>query len=282
MKQNTLNEMPRDYFHLFQRAHIRIICAVIVAILSITSAILFSSNARAAVLPADCSTDTPYNCAMSRKKFDQLVASWCSLANGDKREECSLGFYTFVYTSPSDIKSRAGFATPSYCRIGASTTDAQKANIPDFCYVLAKRNTAYYTATKEIIEECGLAESQDRSCATRIQQQFLHDQNADWADEPGAPKSTNSSRAVNVDDEGAKITFIARVATYIKWLTIGVGVIAVFGLVISGIQYAAAQENPQSVAAAKSRINNIIIGIVIYLTMFGLLQWLIPGGVFSL
>lgn len=234
-----------------------------------------------AVGPPGCSTDQPYNCAMSRRKFDQVVSSWCGLAKSDKQQECSLQFYTYVHTSPQAVRSNANFSIPSYCRLGYDASETEKTNIPDFCYVIAKQPGAFYNATKEIVEECGVDGQQDQSCVSDIKQQFLHDQNDEWADEPNTAASSSSSGAINTNDDDSRSAFIDRVSTYIRWITVGIGVMAVFGLVISGIQYAAAQENPQSVAAAKSRINNIIIGILIYLTMFALLQWLIPGGVFG-
>lgn len=232
-----------------------------------------------AIGPPGCDKDRPYNCAMSRKKFDQLINSWCALAKAEKQAECRLTFYTFVYTNPNDVRSHANFAIPSYCSLGASPSAEQKSNIPDFCYVIAKQSSGYYAATKKLIEECGVAEEQDQICANRVKQQFLHDHNSSWASEPDAP--TDTGTGVNTQTKASDTPFVQRVNIYLKWITAGIGVLAVFGLVISGIQYTAAGDNPQAVSEAKRRINNIIIGVLIYVLMFAALQWLIPGGLFN-
>lgn len=257
--------------------------AIVLAFVAGVASVFVSSFAQAQTAgPPGCSQEQPYNCAMSRSKFDQFVASWCALAKPDKVEPCKLTFFTFVHASPTAVQENAGFAIPTYCAPGSSVTEQQKQNIPDFCYVIAKRPSGYYNATKKLIEECGLASDQDATCASNVKQQFLHDRNSDWADKPNAPKTGSGNSAIETNNITGRSNFINRISTYIRWLTVGIGVLAVFGLVISGIQYAAAQENPQSVAAAKSRINNIVIGIIIYLVMFAMLQWLIPGGLFSL
>lgn len=60
-----------------------------------------------------------------------------------------------------------------------------------------------------------------------------------------------------------------------------VSIAAVGGLVYGAIMYASAQDNAGQVQEAIGIIRNVIIGIVIYIGMFALLQYLIPGGVFS-
>ena len=64
----------------------------------------------------------------------------------------------------------------------------------------------------------------------------------------------------------------------VKILTFGVGSLAVFGLVFSGLQYASARDNEAQVKKAKDRIMNIVIGLVIYAVMYAVVSWLIPGG----
>lgn len=59
---------------------------------------------------------------------------------------------------------------------------------------------------------------------------------------------------------------------------VGVAVVAV--LVIGGIQYSTSAGDPNAAAAAKKRITNAILALVLFGTMYGFLQWLVPGGVF--
>lgn len=57
------------------------------------------------------------------------------------------------------------------------------------------------------------------------------------------------------------------------------GILAVLIVIISGIQYITSSGNPQAIAAAKKRLVNVIISIVLFVLMFGILNYLIPGGV---
>ena len=66
----------------------------------------------------------------------------------------------------------------------------------------------------------------------------------------------------------------------VNFLSIGVGVVVIAFIIIGGIQYAAAGDNPQALTAAKQRIMNALIALFAYLFMVAFLQWLIPGGIF--
>jgi len=66
----------------------------------------------------------------------------------------------------------------------------------------------------------------------------------------------------------------------VNFLSIGVGVVVVAMIIIGGIQYSAAGDNPQALTAAKQRITNALIALFAFFFIFAFLQWLIPGGVF--
>lgn len=59
-------------------------------------------------------------------------------------------------------------------------------------------------------------------------------------------------------------------------LTIGVGVLAAIGIVVSGIQYLTAGGNEEQVRKAKKRLFNIVLGIVAYGLVYAALYWLLP------
>jgi len=65
----------------------------------------------------------------------------------------------------------------------------------------------------------------------------------------------------------------------IRILTGIVGIVIAISLVAAAITYGSAGGDPSKVAAAKKRITNTIIALVAYIFTFGLLQWLIPGGI---
>ncbi len=67
----------------------------------------------------------------------------------------------------------------------------------------------------------------------------------------------------------------------IRFLSYGIGIVLVMAMIISGIQYSASEGNAEASQAAKSRIQNVIVGLFLYLVSFSLLQYLVPGGVFA-
>ncbi len=62
-------------------------------------------------------------------------------------------------------------------------------------------------------------------------------------------------------------------------LTWGVGIAATVGIVFSGIQYASSRGNAEQMAKTIKRIIGIVIGLLLYAMLWGILNWLIPGGV---
>lgn len=58
-----------------------------------------------------------------------------------------------------------------------------------------------------------------------------------------------------------------------------VGVVVVIMIVVRGIQYSAARDNPQATASARNGIWQALLALMLYLFMFSFLQWLVPGGI---
>lgn len=71
------------------------------------------------------------------------------------------------------------------------------------------------------------------------------------------------------------------VVTIINFMSFGVGIVVVGLIVVAGIQYITSGGVPQKIEAARHRITNAIIALVLYVFMFAIIQWLIPGGVFD-
>lgn len=57
--------------------------------------------------------------------------------------------------------------------------------------------------------------------------------------------------------------------------------IFVVSLIAAGYQYMTARDNASAVAAAKERIITVVITFVLFVFGFGILQWLVPGGIFN-
>ena len=62
-------------------------------------------------------------------------------------------------------------------------------------------------------------------------------------------------------------------------LSVGVGIFAVIGITISGVQYMSARDNEETVRKSKRRLLEIVIGVVAYVLLYAGLSWVLPGGV---
>ncbi|MCL1839680.1 pilin [Candidatus Saccharibacteria bacterium] len=60
-------------------------------------------------------------------------------------------------------------------------------------------------------------------------------------------------------------------------MTMGIGILALVGIVISGIQWMTARDKEEQIVKAKSRIFNIVIGLIVWALIWLILNWLIPG-----
>jgi hypothetical protein len=84
-----------------------------------------------------------------------------------------------------------------------------------------------------------------------------------------------------IPKDGPGGPIMAYLKLLIRFLAGIIGVLAVLAITISSIQYIMAAGNPQAIASAKSRLSNAVIGVILFILMFGILEVLIPGGVFT-
>lgn len=59
-----------------------------------------------------------------------------------------------------------------------------------------------------------------------------------------------------------------------------VGVVIVIMIAVGGLQYSSARDNPQATQAAKDKIRNAILALVLFIFGTAFLQYLVPGGIF--
>lgn len=57
-------------------------------------------------------------------------------------------------------------------------------------------------------------------------------------------------------------------------MTIGIGILGVIGISVAGIQYLTAGGNEEKTRKAKRRIFEVVIGMAVYVVLFGIIQWL--------
>lgn len=62
-------------------------------------------------------------------------------------------------------------------------------------------------------------------------------------------------------------------------LTVLVGVGAVGGIAWEAVQYARARDDQSMVSNARQRIRDIVIGLIVYVFLVAVINWLVPGGI---
>lgn len=86
---------------------------------------------------------------------------------------------------------------------------------------------------------------------------------------------TNLFGLVDTDDKGSGIMRLLSLVVTV--LLYGIGAAAVIGVVIAGILYLTARDNEAQMAKAKTRLVEVVIGLIAWALLFTLLQWLIPN-----
>ena len=97
-------------------------------------------------------------------------------------------------------------------------------------------------------------------------------------DKGNLPCFCPSSPTESEEDENSNpnaITDILKMVVNI--LSIGVGILGVLGITITGIQYLTAGGSEEKTKKAKRRMFEIILGLVAYVLIYAFLQWLLPG-----
>lgn len=75
------------------------------------------------------------------------------------------------------------------------------------------------------------------------------------------------------DTDGSSLFALLNLVVQI--MTIGVGILGVIGISVTGVQYLTAGGNEEKTRKAKRRMFEIIIGLAVYATFFMLAQWFI-------
>lgn len=97
-----------------------------------------------------------------------------------------------------------------------------------------------------------------------------------------AVKTKFNFGCIGNDYDGDQLNPILDVAyAIIRFLSIGVGIVLVGSIIWAGIQYSSSQGNPEQTQAAKNRIQNAVVGLVLYMFIYALIQYLVPGGLFT-
>lgn len=99
-----------------------------------------------------------------------------------------------------------------------------------------------------------------------------------YVDDPDGANCDPSPSEGPLSSENCRIIYY--IVTFINILSGLAGIIIVASIIVGGIQYSAAGPDPQKVSAAKARIRNAVIALLLLLFGVGLINFLVPGGVF--
>lgn len=87
-------------------------------------------------------------------------------------------------------------------------------------------------------------------------------------------RDENNLNCLCDDGQGGAIKYVLKLVLDI--MTVGIGILAILGVTIVGIQYLTAGGNEEQVRKSKRRLLEIVIGIVAYVLIYALLGFLIP------
>jgi len=94
----------------------------------------------------------------------------------------------------------------------------------------------------------------------------------------GLPVLSGGSDCIANDGKsgGAIIVYLKAVLKLLSGL---VGTVIMLMLVIAGIQYITSLGDPGRIKNAKTRITNALTGLVLFLMMYAILNFIVPGGI---
>lgn len=81
------------------------------------------------------------------------------------------------------------------------------------------------------------------------------------------------------DTPGGNIIY-SYLALVIELLSAGVGLVITLMIAVSGVQYITARDDPKKIEAAKHKIWNAVLALILFILMYALINFIVPGGVF--
>lgn len=85
----------------------------------------------------------------------------------------------------------------------------------------------------------------------------------------------------DIDDDGSGCSVYLITNLIIDIFSGMVGILAVIGIAIVGVQYITSKGNEQQTTKAKQRLIEIVVGVVAYAVLYSALNFLLPGGKFT-
>lgn len=83
---------------------------------------------------------------------------------------------------------------------------------------------------------------------------------------------------INCNETDSKSGIFAILGMVLNILTFGVGIAATAGFIFCGYQYMTSKNEPAVIVKIKTRIFNMVIGLLIYAMFWAVIALLLPGG----
>jgi hypothetical protein len=93
-------------------------------------------------------------------------------------------------------------------------------------------------------------------------------------EDPGAP----GTQVCSTGDSAEQNIIYIYLKAIINFLAIGVGLAVAVSIAIGGFGYITSEGNPQKLSAAKNRLFHAVVALFLFILMYALLAYLIPGG----
>ena len=141
-------------------------------------------------------------------------------------------------------------------------------------------------------DPAGSAFTQNETCANAGHGTFVSQQSATPVQQvcnPSVPLTGpqdfrkdcgSGDPALNCDPtSNSNCNFFEQILGLVNIVSGLIGVVVVLNIVIGGIQYTTAGDNPNKVQAARQKITKSIIALIAFAFLVAFLQWIVPGGV---
>jgi len=156
-----------------------------------------------------------------------------------------------------------------------------------FIYVLCSDlNQISYDVTSSLVSQSdacaaaypgttstGSTQAQVQVCDPKV----TSDKSIDYRTECGS-----GDPAVNCNPNlNSNCNFFEQILVLVNIVSGLIGVAVVLNIIVAGIQYSTAADNPNKVQSAKQKVTNSIIALIAYAFLVAFLQWIVPGGVLN-
>lgn len=148
---------------------------------------------------------------------------------------------------------------------------------------LNQQSACILEVEREIDTECaGLSGTERDECATTVRNQESSSGSLDEELRKQREEVNSKNDCINKGSGGLtkeNCGIINYLILFVRVLSGLVGIVVVIMIVVRGMQYIVARENPQMTASARQGLLWAVLALIMYLFLFAFLQWLVPGGV---